>query len=427
MKPIAICAVFKNEAPFLLEWIAYHRVIGFAHFVLYDNDSTDGGTDLIRSSWAAELSTVLHWPRRPAQLAAYRHFIYNLSACFEWVAFIDLDEFVLPLQQPNVVDLVRSYSAFSAVLVHWHSFGPAGWMQPPEGLVIENYDLRSIDETPVNRHVKSIVKCSDLLDVSGNPHEFQVKGPVCDTLGRVAPNVAIQPVACHEKLVINHYVTRSRQDWMAKIRRGSAVREYDEPKYQEDLFDHFAEICHVEDATIKRFAPAVRALLASAGTPRAIRRDHDPISPAEPVTFGASSVLAHVQNVGDVDGRIGDWIGMRGGGRWIEGFSIMPEPSISLADIEYQVFMSGDAALPWLAGGTFCGSRGLGLPLRGFSLRLAGPAAVQYECCYTATFTDGSVTGLTRSAQPCIAASLAPLEAFRVILRQRSSPLCMFE
>ena len=55
-----------------------------------------------------------------------------------------------------------------------------------------------------------------------------------------------------------------------------------------------------------------------------MHRDYGPITSIEPVTFGASSVLVHVQNVGDVDGRIGDWIGMRGGGRWIEGFCIMP-------------------------------------------------------------------------------------------------------
>ncbi len=50
MKPLAVCAIFKNEGPFLLEWIAYHRAQDFDYFVLYDNDSTDGGADVVRSS-----------------------------------------------------------------------------------------------------------------------------------------------------------------------------------------------------------------------------------------------------------------------------------------------------------------------------------------------------------------------------------------
>ena len=35
MKPLAVCAIFKNEGPFLLEWIAYHRAQGLDYFVLY--------------------------------------------------------------------------------------------------------------------------------------------------------------------------------------------------------------------------------------------------------------------------------------------------------------------------------------------------------------------------------------------------------
>ncbi|MFO1028949.1 MAG: glycosyltransferase family 2 protein [Acetobacteraceae bacterium] len=59
MGRLAICAIFKNEASYLLEWIAYPRAIGFDHIVLYDNASTDGGAALIRSSWAASCTTVI--------------------------------------------------------------------------------------------------------------------------------------------------------------------------------------------------------------------------------------------------------------------------------------------------------------------------------------------------------------------------------
>jgi hypothetical protein len=41
MDNIAICAIFKNEGPHLLEWLAFHNMTGVDHFVLYDNGSTD--------------------------------------------------------------------------------------------------------------------------------------------------------------------------------------------------------------------------------------------------------------------------------------------------------------------------------------------------------------------------------------------------
>ena len=77
MDKIAICAIFKDEAPYLLEWIAFHKMVGVDLFVLYDNGSTDGGPDLIRRSSFARNVTLIEWPDRPGQISAYRHFHAN--------------------------------------------------------------------------------------------------------------------------------------------------------------------------------------------------------------------------------------------------------------------------------------------------------------------------------------------------------------
>jgi hypothetical protein len=34
MDKIAICAIFKDEARYLLEWLAFHRLIGVDSFVV---------------------------------------------------------------------------------------------------------------------------------------------------------------------------------------------------------------------------------------------------------------------------------------------------------------------------------------------------------------------------------------------------------
>lgn len=272
MKPLVVCAIFKNEGPFLLEWIAYHRAVGFDFFVLYDNDSDDGGAGSIGSSPLAQYCGVVPWPHRPGQLAAYRDFIQNYARHFEWVAFIDLDEFLLPLGDASIRDLLQKWSDFSAALVSWRTFGPSGWIERPAGLVIDSYIMRSPDAMPVNAHVKSIVKCEDLVGVTNNPHQFVVKGPVCNTAGRPVTNLAIQPGPCHENLVLNHYVTRSRHDWIAKLRRGSAMFDCTapgyEPTYKEEIFDHFAEVSQTRDDTIKKWAPKVREILEGPGEDR---------------------------------------------------------------------------------------------------------------------------------------------------------------
>jgi hypothetical protein len=416
MKPIAVCAIFKNEAPFLLEWIAFHRLIGVGHFVLYDNGSTDGGSALIAGSWAGSCCTIVDWPQRPGQLAAYRHFIYNFADSFSWVAFIDLDEFLLPLHQDDIRPILHSMAGFSAVLVQWRVFGPSGWMEPPDGLCIEAYDLRTSDTLPVNGHIKSVVRCADLLDVSGNAHEYQVRGAVCDTLGRPVANIAIQPAPCHQRLVINHYFTRSRQDWMAKLRRGSGMFNTAEAKYRAEVFDHLAEASQTRDVTIKRFVDRVRALLDSGAGCEPV--DLEPVVPlAEAELLG---IVGHIQIVGDVAGRAGEWVGRRGSGRWIEGISLTPGPGLAAQDIEYRVTLAPGRITRWLPAGMFAGTRGLGVPIFGFAVRLTGEAALRYECVFDAVFLDGSVA--TGAGPRHVFSITAPLEALRVRLRPRGNP-----
>src|SRR5215204_456630 len=38
---IAIATMFQNEAPYLKEWIEYHRLVGVKHFYLWNNQSED--------------------------------------------------------------------------------------------------------------------------------------------------------------------------------------------------------------------------------------------------------------------------------------------------------------------------------------------------------------------------------------------------
>src|ERR1700688_3231589 len=106
MDRIAVCAIFKDEAPDLLEWLAFHKMIGVDLFFLYDNGSSDGGGDLIRQSNFARNVTLTGWTERPGQLSAYNHFRINHAAAFTWAAFIDIDEFIMPLAGGSIRDIL---------------------------------------------------------------------------------------------------------------------------------------------------------------------------------------------------------------------------------------------------------------------------------------------------------------------------------
>jgi hypothetical protein len=59
MRALIVTCV-RNEAPLLLEWIAYHQAIGFTDFLLYSNDCDDG-TDALLDR-LAQMGVIAHVP-----------------------------------------------------------------------------------------------------------------------------------------------------------------------------------------------------------------------------------------------------------------------------------------------------------------------------------------------------------------------------
>ena len=262
MDRIAVCAIFKDEAPDLLEWLAFHKMIGVDLFFLYDNSSMDGGGDLIRRSNFARNVTLIDWPQRPGQLAAYNHFRVNHARDFTWAGFIDIDEFIMPLAGSSIRDILmrKVYQPYAQILLQWLVFGPSGHDRRPAGLVTENYTHRLPETADASRHVKTLVRTEYLAGIDYTPHAAECSGPACNSRGEEVLAFAIQPTECHEVMAIHHYFTKSRADWECKKRRGRG--DSLEP-YQTRVFDDVAGEATVADARALRFIPRLRALLSA--------------------------------------------------------------------------------------------------------------------------------------------------------------------
>ena len=61
---LAFCVVFKDEARYLAEWLAFHRLVGVAHFYLYSNESRDRYRAVLAPFEAAGVVTLREWPTR---------------------------------------------------------------------------------------------------------------------------------------------------------------------------------------------------------------------------------------------------------------------------------------------------------------------------------------------------------------------------
>ena len=224
MKYLAACCAVKNESSHVLEWMAFHRAIGFEHLVIIDHNSTDNTAEVVASFSDQSSVTLIPWRRSGDQIDMINWVVSKFRNEFFWCAFIDCDEFLYPSQPGDIKELMTDYEAFGAVGVHWLVYGSSGHKIRPRGLTIENYTRRSIDNFIYNSHVKSIVKMLP-LSRAVTSHIFETRDGTVDENMNLLPFEAPHGFfekrkATFKRFRINHYHTRSREDYEIKAHRG---------------------------------------------------------------------------------------------------------------------------------------------------------------------------------------------------------------
>jgi hypothetical protein len=140
---------------------------------------------------------------------------------------------------------------------------------------------------------------------------------------------------------------------------------------------------------------------------------------AEPGGSLPVRLTAHIRYVGDLDFDAG-WAGWPGQKLWIEGFAISSVGSMSADCIEYRGLVANGLQTPWLPGQALCGSRGCGLPLIGYAMRVKHELADRYECVYSGRFFSGATVGPIQDGLLCSSDLPSdPLEAIEVRILDR--------
>lgn len=263
---IAIAAIFRNEAPYLKEWIAFHRLVGVEKFYLFNNLSTDAFEkvlepyrDLIElTDWPLEHTNILEW--NEIQCLAYERALFKAKNKVRWLAILDVDEFLFSPSQEPLHEILRDYEEFGGLGVNWQAFGTSNLRLPQNGLVIEGLNLKFPEKTGTNHHIKSIVRPERVVSCD-NPHfvYYQPGFHQVDTEkkafeGRLSPSILL------DRLRINHYTLRDEAYFRGqKIPRlqkwwhGTDIRDWEE---------RYKQTAQHLDTTIHAYLPALKEVLA---------------------------------------------------------------------------------------------------------------------------------------------------------------------
>lgn len=142
---LAACMMFQNEAFFLKEWIEYHKLIGFEHFYLFNNASTDNYWEILEPyvlSGEVELfdyqeQTTNQVDYLTLQCAKiYTHALSLARGKVKWLAIFDADEFIVPQKGFSLLKILKKYERYGGVYVDYLFFGTSHVEKVPEGRLI---------------------------------------------------------------------------------------------------------------------------------------------------------------------------------------------------------------------------------------------------------------------------------------------------
>jgi Glycosyl transferase family 2 len=254
---LSVVCIVKNENAYLEEFVSYYAVLGVEHFFIYDNGSEVPPSAALRN--CADICTIIPFPGQGRQLRAYQHFIDEYSHLTTWAAIVDVDEFIVPKSHDTLTEFLWDRRNIDAIAINWVIFGDSGHVTPPEGLVIDNYVRRA----PVqNATCKTIARARKLRRPGSDPHHFILKegARYVDPKGNDVTG-ALNRNPTTDIIQINHYWTKSRQEFSAKLARGFADK-----RGRREIADYDAlqkELNSVKDTTLAdRFSASVHGFMS---------------------------------------------------------------------------------------------------------------------------------------------------------------------
>ncbi|EAR52755.1 hypothetical protein OG2516_00974 [Oceanicola granulosus HTCC2516] len=239
----------KDEAPYILEWVAYHRLIGVNDIIVFSNDCTDGTDQMLER--LDEMGLLRHYPNPSMITGAERRHTHALRYLnsgarlrrSDWVASLDVDEYIcVNAGAGRLEDLFAAAEGANVIYMNQHNFGSGGAERFDDVLTTDRFrhawakdaayhrkvnrrgvktiTHRSAEPTAWHNH--SPIFDGDRLDLV---HAVNGSGkPIDKTAIDISKDVKSLTALDYgfDLVQLNHYALRSLEDYLLKVARGNA-------------------------------------------------------------------------------------------------------------------------------------------------------------------------------------------------------------
>lgn len=241
----AIVTTARWETDSIVEWLLYHRSIGFGHVYVYCNDDeplalyevllpfTDGPAPFV---------TFVHFGLLGLQRQMLLHCLRTYRHETRWLAFLDVDEFLLLRDAGDIRTFMTTMPPDTdCVYFNWIFFGTSGFVTRPNGSTLQQYKRRQAVVHPLTKVLLRTALVTDAWLATNPIHNFWHE--IGDTLGPIAiynvlgepcnsyyhgfPEAAQQSLsgprgpAILGRAVVHHYTLKSEADFKRRVERGT--------------------------------------------------------------------------------------------------------------------------------------------------------------------------------------------------------------
>ncbi|NEY90914.1 glycosyltransferase family 2 protein [Tabrizicola oligotrophica] len=288
-----IVACMRDEALFVVEWVAHHLAAGFDRIIVYTNDCSDG-TDRLLDAMAGFVPVEHYDNPGPYPAGTIQKQALELAFALpqvrqaEWVLHIDADEYLnIEAGNRRIDDLITLYPEVDAIAVQWRHFGSAGVARWQGGSVVETF-TRCEREVPVPGAAAQIG-----FKTLFRPQKFRMMGvhtpklplkrrvpvvvntagvpmPVDAMLSRRKSGYPVEAAQCTwANASLHHHHVKSDDLHLLKHARGDANGRKNKKRVIGSDFYNLANRNEVESKSLVRFRPQVAAIEAQIrGLPR---------------------------------------------------------------------------------------------------------------------------------------------------------------
>lgn len=223
-----ICAIIKDEHLFLEEWIDYHLSLGFDRIYLYEDFTSKPHNEITDRYDIVELHSMREIPscvegKTSRQCAVYNWFVQNKKDECDWCLFTDIDESLRLEEGLTLDELTSEFEGDAGIQIWWKVYGCGGHIKRPNLSVQEAYgnDFKPhVKHGITNYDYKSFVNMKRGISFI-NCHYHR---KIVNTHHRRGDYRYARNEITWDKCWIDHYMSKSWEDWEARLDRGNITK-----------------------------------------------------------------------------------------------------------------------------------------------------------------------------------------------------------